>query len=772
MPEAGETRVRRSPVRAALELLSSVRLGIVILSLLFVYMSVGSAGYVVRQMRLFEMTEYEWFIWWPFTLLSALLVLNMTVVTLRRIPFRPVNYGVWMIHAGVISLCLSSVWYFAAKVEGDTPVFRRMVVVESPEHGTFELPALPGARREIDGTRYEVMSVDPSWPILSGEHEGERAYSVSLAVVRGEDMFIRQVLDGYPQYTEDILPGSGRAVRTTGRKLVDEALSVGLRYAPQEWFWLKDTWALYVREAGEKAWTQRPIRGLPRYNDYVASVDQVTSQEALSPDPIDIPVRAVEAGDPLAGAEVRITGYLRCAQENVEHRGGGDAPNPVVVVRLTDGEGSVVETGLAALDEARSALPDQRAAILRIGDEGELADLPLRQSVGVRVTVAESGAQGVAHEGEGWVEIDGGWGLRVLQSLEDLRTGDGRVVSIAVSEIRAPDGAVTTRWVASDPAVSRDFVQVEGAEPEVREPSDVVDAAFIPGGGGYGVVFLAGPEPERLRAARRIGGRVVIEEAGEGDSFAMGHGAAVTVAEWLPRAIAIERPWIVPEPMRDPDIGVEMAMAQVRVELDGVEQTRWLRFNRWALESGAYRYGGKFAFEPETIELADGRRVELLFSRERAPLPRRVALEDFELETHVGGFSGEVSSIRDWVSHLRFEEAGGGWGEPVTIRTNEPAQLDGFRYFQAMWDRPAQARFEGDPAAGGLNFTGLGIGNREGVAAQLAACCLATFGMIYAFYIKPVIKRRARERVWSGAAGADASRGAREPERELEEAHA
>lgn len=762
------------------ELLSSVRLGIVTLSLLFVYMSVGSAGYAVRQMRVFEMTEYQWFNWWPFTLMCGLLVLNMTVVTLRRIPLRPVNFGVWMIHVGVITLCLSSVWYFAAKVEGDTPVFRRMVTVESPEHGVFELPALPGARRtfgEGEGaTRYEVMSVDPSWPILSGDHKGERAYSVNLAVSRPGETFIRQVLDGYPQYTEDILPGSGRAVRTTGKKLVDESLRVGLRYASQEWFWLKDTWAVYLREAGETEWAQRPVRGLPRYNDYAPSLDAVIAPAGLEADPINVRVPSVEEGDPLAGVDVRITGYLRSAQENVEYRGGGASANPVVVVRLGQGDESPVETGLSALDTGRSALPDQRAAIVRVADESEIGALQLARPAGVRVTIAETGASGVAHEGGGWTDIEGGWGVLVRQSLSDLQTGDGRMVSIAVCEISRPDGTLTTRWVASDPTVSRDFVAQDGGEPIVQETDPAVDAEFLPGGAGFGVVFVVGPEEDRLRVARWAGGERVVEDAREGDAFVVGHESTVTLAQWLPRAVAVERPWVVPAQMRDPDVGIEMAMAQARVRIGDEEHVRWLRFNRWALESGAYRYGGKFSFEPETIELADGRVIELLFSRERAPLPQRVALEDFELRTHVGGFSGEVSSIRDWVSHLRFEEPDGGWSDEVTIRTNDPAQRDGFRYFQSMWDRPAQARFEGDPAAGGLNFTGLGIGNREGVAAQLAACCLATLGMIYAFYIKPLIKRRARERVWSAVEaqeGGGRARAAREDApSELEEAHA
>ncbi len=41
-----------------------------------------------------------------------------------------------------------------------------------------------------------------------------------------------------------------------------------------------------------------------------------------------------------------------------------------------------------------------------------------------------------------------------------------------------------------------------------------------------------------------------------------------------------------------------------------------------------------------------------------------------------------------------------------------------------------------------MNFTGLGIGNRHGVHMQLLGCCVAVAGMIFAFYVKPIIKRQ------------------------------
>jgi hypothetical protein len=132
--------------------------------------------------------------------------------------------------------------------------------------------------------------------------------------------------------------------------------------------------------------------------------------------------------------------------------------------------------------------------------------------------------------------------------------------------------------------------------------------------------------------------------------------------------------------------------------------------------------------------------MEMVFSRERRKLPSPVVLEDFVLHEQVGGFTGDTASIRDWESVLRFVNDDGSLGERIAVRTNAPGEFAGYRFFQAMWDPPAGEQ-TGSPSAG-LNFTGLGIGNRNGVYLMLFGGTLSVVGSIYAFYVKPVIKRR------------------------------
>jgi hypothetical protein len=149
----------------------------------------------------------------------------------------------------------------------------------------------------------------------------------------------------------------------------------------------------------------------------------------------------------------------------------------------------------------------------------------------------------------------------------------------------------------------------------------------------------------------------------------------------------------------------------------------------------------RYWLTPSTITLADGSALEVLFSRQREPLPAPVALETFQLTTEVGGFSGQSSSIRNYTSVVRFQQSGGEWSVPERLSVNEPVEYDGMSFFQSQWDPPEEAR-QGGMASAGLNYTVLGVGNRHGVWVQLLGCIVACIGMIYAFYVKPVIKQR------------------------------
>ncbi|RYZ57326.1 MAG: hypothetical protein EOP08_17360, partial [Proteobacteria bacterium] len=99
---------------------NSVPFGIAILVLIAMYVAVGS-GFVGLRERL-EMDEMLFFNWWPLKLLAVLLIVNLSTVTVSRIPLTAPRYGVWTIHMGIILLVLSLSAYYARKVEGYLPL--------------------------------------------------------------------------------------------------------------------------------------------------------------------------------------------------------------------------------------------------------------------------------------------------------------------------------------------------------------------------------------------------------------------------------------------------------------------------------------------------------------------------------------------------------------------------------------------------------------------------------------------------------------------------
>lgn len=83
-------------------------------------------GTVLRQLPSWEMTEIEFYAWWPFKLVLVLFVINMIVATIRRIEFRFVNIGVLTVHTGIVLIALGSIFYERGKVEGDIRLVKNM----------------------------------------------------------------------------------------------------------------------------------------------------------------------------------------------------------------------------------------------------------------------------------------------------------------------------------------------------------------------------------------------------------------------------------------------------------------------------------------------------------------------------------------------------------------------------------------------------------------------------------------------------------------------
>jgi len=778
-------------LRWVYDLLSSVRFGITLLVLLFIYMSVGSAGIVypihpnlfhpdawvhdqLRQWRPFEMTEFEWFHWWPFNLLVGLIAANMIVTTLRRIPLRVVNLGVWMIHTGIIVLIVGSVHYFNAKVEGDAPVARRKVILQLEGSGeSVELLAAQGARAVIGegASQYavEVIDVDPSWTLRTDGSDGEAAYSVTVSVQTAARRFMRQLIAGRPDLTEDLLPGGGpgqpmqRAVKATGAPLVDSSLQMRLDYETQGWFYLRNdltkAWALYVRPAGSSQWTMRPIDGLPLYNDRVSSAADV-----LVADPSTAPLRPMMVavppleGDPFPDVTIAVDGYLRYAQSrSLLVPGGPNSPfNPTATLDITADQGASSTYRLMALDKERSTADDGLLRMAAVASEADFERLLRPAEIRVRVPAVGIDVVQVVRvpkDGDGadaFVPVGDpilGYGYRVRAAQDDLPVG-GRVASVLIMDVKTP-GGVIRRWVFDDAALTRDVPAGDGGHAAPVEPDRAVEIDYLPGGGRALLTLAVGPDEQQLRLIAAFGDALGKAQPIEvGKSVRLPAGLTVELSSYEPRARVIEGPVPIPLEQRIRDAREMFSMAHIIVP--GAAPV-WIRFSPYAFDDVRFALR-RHPFHPQRVRLADGREMDILFSRQRLPLGTDVALEEFVLATHSGGYTGESGTIRDYTSLLRFRDSPDQpWGSPTQVSVNAPVEHRGLWFFQAQWDPPEPVSARDPRGSAGLNYTVLGVGNREGVWTQLAGCVIAVAGMAYAFYVKPILIRRRTERAKEAA---------------------
>lgn len=785
-----------------LDMLSSVKLGITLMIILFFYSWLGSAGLfypvpsggglewyhvMVRQYRVFEMTEFEWFHTWFFVINCAAICVNLTVVTLRKIPFNAMKLGVWMIHSGVIIMAVGSVWYFATKVEGDSPVIRRAIALSVPGGGSASVPALLGSTETIeteDGEwRFEVTSAIPEYELLTSGLEGERTLAVTLRVVEPDGTeFFRQLLDGMPEFTEDALrvdpaEHNGRAVMRVrqldefgGAVLATDELVASLVPLEQRYFWIKDSFALAYRTAGtSEPWTELPIETLPRYNDYVPTESVGTRGERLVWPPsgvdrfpligIDVPVPH-DAGQP----SYRVRGFLRYAvpQERWLQGGEGVDLNPVADVAVVLPDGTEVRRQLAAFDGDANESFEGRIGLRWVEDASELEALAeaagtvsMRISVGESETLHTLETPAVGDESApAFVEIaDTGYAFRVRQLNLDLQIDrDAEPVDLAVIEYRTPAGEIVTRWVFDDPAATVDL-DAEQMDPQADQLGTAPPSPLI-------VTTLERGEPDHILAAGPgVQGIVLLDEnnPSPGRPLAPGApldlgGASLVLRDFYTNAVQESRPVIVPRTQRDADVERGLLAAMALVELDTADGRRaeWVRFHTYSFDDPRLWNTDLGGFDPFVYTAADGTERELIFTRQRQLLPTPVSLEDFNLVAHVGGFTGETGSIRDWQSVVRFGEDFAS-AEPMTVRVNGPQEFKGMWFFQSFWDAPR------DQTPGKL-FTGLGVGNREGVYTALVGSTLTVIGMIYTFYIKPIIQRRRSEalRSQSQAEGASA----------------
>jgi len=748
-----------------INLFSTVWFGITTLTLLFLYSSVGSSGAPVsfaiwepsawvniREMRGLEMTEFEWFHWWPFKWLIAILCLNMAIVTIRKIKFTILTVGVWSIHTGVIITVLGCLVYFSQKTEGDVLVSRRVVEIRAQGDEPVSMLVTPSNSVTSGDTTYTVTSINPSWELMSGDDSGTVAYAVTISVQGPQESFMRQLIAGYPQYTEDIVQSNdpkqpmARAKKVLGRALVDESLEMSLQYDKQNTFYVTQTGAMYLRELAVDGtpitpWIQRPIKNLPRYNDYISTHEDVWetsgSPYRIPLDPLAIAVSPTNQQDPIDD-NIIISGYLRYAYMDQKMKGGGDTLFPVAWITLRKGDEAQQTAELYAFDPDSSTADTSLMAFRWVESESELE--AIENSI---MPSLEAEIDGVSYQlrivpSEEFVQIGTTEYAYKINSVQNNLKIAGRMVSLAIIELQRGD-QTWERWVFDNPTMTRDVVEDTLHEETSAQLLDAnISTAYY--AGDVPITIVGGLDDGSYRMLTSIrGDEPTNETLVLGVPTPLTGGITLTLARVESNAFSETRPIVVPKIQQDPSVSNMYSMVRITVPTAYGGVSAWLPYHHYAFES-TEEAASRFRYNPTTLQLPNGKTIEIMFSRERAALPKPVVLEHFEVDSHLGGFTGSTSSIVNWRSIIRFLDES---DTTLAVSVNDPQSYDEYWFFQSQWDPP-------DGVSQGLNYTVLGVGNRHGVLQMLLGCCLTVSGMIWAFYVKPMIKRKRQHAVYAG----------------------
>ncbi|MFN4244087.1 MAG: hypothetical protein ACK4PI_12730 [Tepidisphaerales bacterium] len=684
--------------------LNNVWFGIVMMVLVALYVAIGSGLPSVREY--FEMDELGFFNAWPLKVLMGLLVANLVVVTFVRIPFTPPRYGVWMIHAGIVTLIFGMAYYYTHKEEGLTLVMRggsvshyydrwerglyvrvdgvntgdMLPLVSLPRFAAYP-PNADGTAgpirrvggRDLSGLRPVVMtrtaSAGGDGSGAAGGAAGSGVGIVPLHQMLGLPEPIRFDVVGYWPYAEIVrnyTPGLGNAGRGSTGMLVE---AFDARGEAVRRFWLVGEEPGAERESlGELELEHRHLPSDEAADQTAEAVGRMHVLEVATADGV-AERRFVQVGDTFD------VGPYTIAVEAFDPRWttmqGETVPLLTLMVTPRPGSG--------------------------LGDGGQ----PFRRQL-----------------------ISG------RERVTDWRLNQPGAGPMGVRQSEPLDAKLITRYTFSD---SLRLLPREGSEKRL----------FITSPGRTWIVGTSTTRPGR--ATRLDSGEVEMV-------FGSGDDRAVVRARRGDGLVRSERVVEVPREQRDRRVG-EAGTAQVvavRVSMGDWSTLVHVPYAQWAVTNPGWKGG----FVTLPTESGAGRTIQLQLGNRLRPIapdrwgrPATVRLDRFELVSYAGG-TPTSGLQRDFKSYVTITEPNGRVREDVA-HMNNPIYFGGtpllnlgdtyWTLFQAQWD------------PNGQRFTVLGVGNRPGVWVMTAGSVIMTVGLLYAFYAKPLIIRRMKERALAEA---------------------
>ncbi|TVQ63454.1 MAG: hypothetical protein EA378_01895 [Phycisphaerales bacterium] len=725
----------------------------------------------LRHLPGFEMSELEFYSWWPMRVLLLAFVVNMVIATFRRIEFCFKNLGVLTVHTGIVTIALGSVYYQSLKKEGDT------ILIAGSFDEAAGRPGLGAAQRTFYDNTHMALYVDQ---------------------FRG---WQQRPISGVPRYNAYNLDAGVPSVEGDGPATL---------------------WALTERTLDRREETGRDLRvrapDVPASESVRLIVDEDLRFEIVGYAPYAAPERD----------------WRRVPEPTGPNRAPDFRPNPLQVIelisRLEDEsgrvpEGPVFRFALLANDPAHRISSNQIIALEMTRDmpASRWRDLAQRHPAGpgpmlvIEIPSEEAGGRPTRRVIPAAPEVPvqlGGFRIEVQELHAEppfpiVTEGYvGASTEVAIVRVTTPTGETFDRWVYHafpeisqdllDPGESSDASAMASPSRRVADESSI-RLGYVPHSGlrVYFDEVTSGEGGTRVRAIVRDpdgGVRVfdplpedgVLRDAVPLIDFRLGE-------HWA-HAEAFDRPVPVAESERDRSFTGTHEQAMFAVKVSGTirgrrpgeaasewSETRWVPFTRFLGLQGEEN--------ARRFDLPDGRRVRVAVGRRQHPLPGfQLRLVDFEMIAydHRGAPRDYQSMVRVEPVEDRFGFVRTGLGAnfeafehvtklnaPLTAPHNvydAPNPVVGvlrrlvtgvspnqYKFSQAGWDRANWEETQVLADQGLLErpyamFTILGVGNNPGIHVIALGGIMMGVGIPWAFYLKPYLVRREKQRLAEAAA--------------------
>ncbi len=700
------------------------------------------ASVTVRRLPAMEMTELEFYAWWPMRAMLLLFTINLIVATIRRIEFKFVNIGVLTVHTGIILIAVGSVYYQMFKQEGDT-----LLLAGGALQGQMGTGPGPGQAAFYDRE-------DPA-----------------LWIHAGMDWHQRR-LDGLPRYNDyNLGAGQGETVHdlvAQERDADEEHRDLSLAVRGTEG--LGGTADLAFRVVG--------------FASYAEAAKRWQRVEPARPEGLRQAMRVVY----LVGHDLEQTGQVD--EEGRRVLWFALAPgDPVSGMRETADIGIEYAIGMDPVRWAdlQTQLPVGAPAGLVVEIPGASYRAVVSPRVGVRTALGETG-----------------WHLTLQQVAPEppfpiVTPGyTDATSSVALVRLEPPGGEAFVRWVYHRfPEISQDLLEQQSAEgrPMRRDPDASVRVGFVDAS-KFQVYFNEDPATGLVDAIVRTPGSLSVSRGLEPGSRLREPVERISfdLADRWDDARQIEIPAPVADDARDGNMVGTFDKSMVAVEVTqrstGWSDVVWLPFCKFT-DVTSLR-----AASQRAVDLPDGRRISLVFGRVQHRLPGfQLRMLDFQMLSY-----DHRGSPRDYQTLVRVESTDGSfqsfdhitrlnaplkapflWSDSRGFAANVVGEIVShlspkqYKFAQAGWDRAGWEQSQQMVDQGLLerpraSFTILGVGNNPGIHIIALGGVLMGVGTPWAFYIKPWLVRRQRDKLKAQLAVASKKEQS-EPQAALEGSH-